>query len=195
MSTRHRTTGNTAYAVTTGEHAAEAPRPPVPTGTLYAIIRVNVSNPVLPLSDPKEPQPIPGMTPRTIFGGALPDELDFLAFSDMVGKKSWQVTPSPSDIQATMKEIGAANTVLAIYFRQPYVLDEASGLKGAGAIVGLFGADDAAVMDVLTGKFKPIGKLPFALANSAAAIARKASDAPGYPPEDTLFPFGFGLTY
>jgi beta-glucosidase len=38
-------------------------------------------------------------------------------------------------------------------------------------------------------------KLPFALAHSAAAITRKASDAPGYPPEDTLFPFGFGLTY
>jgi beta-glucosidase len=36
------------YSVTTGDHAADAPRPPVPAGTRYAIIRVNVGNPVLP---------------------------------------------------------------------------------------------------------------------------------------------------
>ena len=183
------------YAVTTGDHAADAPRPAVPTGTRYAIIRVNVSNPVLPLTDPKEPMPIPGMTPRTIFGGALPEDMNFLAFSDMVGKKSWNMTPSLADIQAVMKEVGAANTVLAIYFRQPYVLDDASGMKGAGAIIGLFGADDYAVMDVLTAKLKPTGKLPFALANSAEAIIRQAPDAPGYAPADVLFPFGFGLSY
>jgi beta-glucosidase len=183
------------YSVTTGDHAADAPRPPVPAGTRYAIIRVNVGNPVLPLTDPREPMPIPGETPRTIFGGALPDELNFLAFSDMVGKKSWNMSPSLSDIQSVMQEVGPANTVIAIYFRQPYVLDDASGVKSAGAIIGLFGADDYAVMDVLTGKFKPSGKLPFALASSAGAIVHHAPDAPGYPPQDTLFPFGFGLTY
>lgn len=183
------------YAVTVGDHAADAARPTVPAGTRYAIIRVNVSNPVLPLTDPKEPMPLPGMSPRTLFGGALPDELNFLALSDMVGTKSWNMTPALADIQAVMKEVGAANTVLAIYFRQPYVLDDASGTKAAGAIVGPFGADDYAVMDVLTGKFKPGGKLPFALANSAGAILRQAPDAPGYAPADVLFPFGFGLSY
>ena len=183
------------FVVTTGDHAADAPRPAVPPGTRYAVIRVNVSNPVLPLTDPKEPMPFPGLSPRTLFGGALPDELNFLAFSDMAGKKSWSMTPSLADIQAVMKEVGAANTVLAIYFRQPYVLDEASGMKGAGAIVGLFGADDYALVDVLTGKAQPGGKLPFALANSAQALIRQAPDAPGYAPGDTLFPFGFGLRY
>lgn len=186
------------YQVTTGDHAATDPRPAVPPGTRYALIRVNVSNPVLPLDPavhPNEPDPIPGVGPSTVFGGALPEELDFLAFSDMVGKKSWLVTPSLDDIKAVMNEVGAANTVLSVYFRQPWVLDDASGMKNAGAIVGLFGADDNAVMDVLTGKFKPQGKLPFALANSAAAIVRQAPDAPGYAAEDTLYPFGFGLRY
>ncbi len=182
------------FAVTTGDHPADAPRPPVPPGTRRAIIRVNISNPVLPLPD-SEPLPIPGMSPRTIFGGALPDELNYLALSDMVGRKSWQMVPTLADVQAVMREVGAENTVLAIYFRQPYVLDDASGLKRAGAIVALFGADDAALLDVLTGKFKPQGKLPFALANSAAAIVRNAPDAPGYPAADTLYPFGFGLSY
>jgi len=186
------------YMVTTGDHADTAPRPPVAAGTRYALVRVTVTNPVRPLDrtlHPQEPQPIPGMEPSTLFGGALPDEIDALAFSEMATKRSWKVTPSLADIQAVMQEVGAANTVLAIYFRQPYVLDEASGLRQAGAIVGLFGASDAALMDVLTGKFPPTGTLPFALANSPAAIVRQAPDAPGYPPEDTLFPFGFGLQY
>jgi hypothetical protein len=58
-----------------------------------------------------------------------------------------------------------------------------------------FGANDTALLDVLTGKFNPGGKSPFALANSAEAIVRQAPDAAGYPAEDTLFPFGFRLGY
>jgi beta-glucosidase len=54
---------------------------------------------------------------------------------------------------------------------------------------------DAALMDVLTGRSAPHGKLPFALAANAQAIRRQASDAPGYDAGDTLFPLGFGLTY
>jgi beta-glucosidase len=91
--------------------------------------------------------------------------------------------------------IGAENTILSIDFRQPYVLDAESGLLDAGAILATFGVSDAALMDVITGKFKPAGKLPFALANTLEAIKKQDPDAPGYPEEDTLFPFGFGLTY
>lgn len=161
-----------------------------------ALIRVTVTNPVTSLTQyADEPQPLPGLDPATIFGGAAPDELDFLAFSDMVNSKSWHVSPSLQDIQKVMQAVGADKTILSVYFRQPYVLDEASGLQNAGAIVALFGADDAALMDVLTGKFAPQGKLPFALANSAEAIVRQASDAPGYSAEDTLYPFGYGLSY
>jgi beta-glucosidase len=82
--------------------------------------------------------------------------------------------------------------VLAIDFRQPYVLDEASRLRSAGAIVAQFGASDAALMDVLTGRHAPTGKSPFALARSAGAVVREASDAPGYAEDDTLYPFGSG---
>lgn len=42
---------------------------------------------------------------------------------------------------------------------------------------------------------RPQGKLPWALANKAAAIAAQHPDAPGYPAADTLYPFGHGLTY
>ena len=119
-----------------------------------------------------------------------------LAFTQMANAQSWQLSPSLPDIQAAMKEVGdPKKVILSIYFRQPYVLDDRSRLKNAGGIVATFGVSDNALMDVLTGKFKPQGKLPFALANTAEAITRQDPDAPGYAVADTLYPFGFGLTY
>ena len=171
------------YTVTSGDYDAAKGehRPAVPTGTDYAIIRVEVSN--------------QGANRDLMFGGANQDELNMLSFSEMAKAKSWKVSPSVEDIQSVMREVGPGKTVLAIYFRQPYVLDEASGFRNAGALLATFGVRDEAIMDVVTGKFKPSGKLPFALANSVQALLRQASDAPGYDRADTLFPFGFGLSY
>jgi beta-glucosidase len=136
------------------------------------------------------------------FGGSFPWENGMMAFTEMAAAQSWLVSPSLDQIQAVMNEVGATKTVLAIYFRQPYVLDDASGLKSAGAIVAGFGVSNTALLDVLGGKvlatgaaFKPQGKLPFALANNSKAIVDNLPDVPGYPAADTLYPFGFGLTY
>lgn len=155
--------------------------PAISKDTDYAIIRVYVTN--------------DASANGLRFGGASPDELNFLSFSSMAGSKSWKVTPSLQDIQHIMKTLGPEKTILSIDFRQPYVLDEKSGLLNAGAILATFGVSDAAILDIISGKFKPIGKLPYALANKEAAIISQHPDAPGYPAEDTLFPFGHGLTY
>jgi pimeloyl-ACP methyl ester carboxylesterase len=73
----------------------------------------------------------------------------------MAASQSWQITPSLASIQAVMKEVGATKTVLAIYFRNPYVLDDESRLKEAGAILASFGVSDTALLEVISGRFKP----------------------------------------
>ncbi len=144
-----------------------------------------------------------GPTPLgLVFGGAFPWEANNLSFVTMAASRSWRISPSLADIQAVMREVGADKVVLSINFRQPYVLDDASGLKNAGAIVAGFGVSNSALLDVLTAKVlatgaavKPQGRLPFALANNLQAVIDNQPDAPGYPAKDTLYPFGFGLTY
>lgn len=144
-----------------------------------------------------------GPTPNgLVFGGAFPWEANNLSFTTMAASQSWKLSPSLADIQAVMKEIGPEKVVLSINFRQPYVIDEASGLRRAGAIVAGFGVSNTALLDVLTGRdlatgapLKPQGRLPFALANNLQAVIDNQPDAPGYPAQDTLYPFGFGLSY
>ena len=91
----------------------------------------------------------------------------------MATSKSWTVSPPLADIQAVMKEAGDARAVLCIYFRQPYVLDVESGLTRAGAILAGFGVSDAALMDVVTGKFAPEGQAPVSPGEDAAGRARQ----------------------
>ncbi len=201
------------YAVTAGAPEG-APRVPVPAGTDYALVRIEVSNPREATSSyrsddeatrqkinaatgkPWSAEDPSGLDNGLRFGGAFPWEAGLISFSTMAQAKSWRIEPSLETIQAVMKEIGdPRKVVLCVYFRQPYVLDEESGVKRAGGLVATFGVSDEALMDVLTGQAKPRGKLPFALARTLAAVEANDPDAPGYPAADTLFPFGFGLSY
>jgi beta-glucosidase len=135
---------------------------------------------------------------RLVFGGAFPWEAGALSFSTMQDAKSWSMYPSLADIKGVVAELGdARRVVLNIYFRQPYVLDEESGLREVGAIVANFGASEIALVDVLSGRHAPAGRLPFALPSSLGAVRSQHPDAPGYSEvaEGELFPYGFGLTY
>ena len=170
------------YKVTSGDYnkAKKEALPAISKETDIAIIRVQVTNNA-------------GSDRR--FGGADSTELNFLSFSEMAKAKSWKISPSLEDIKTVMETVGAEKTILSIDFRQPYVLDEASGILNAAGILATFGVSDAAVMDIIMGKFNPTGKLPYALPKTSAAVVKQAPDAPGYPEEDTFFPFGFGLNY
>jgi beta-glucosidase len=55
-----------------------------------------------------------------------------------------------------------------------------------------FGASDAAVLDVIFGKAKAEGRLPFELPSSMEAVRTQNADVP-YDSAQPLYPFGFGL--
>jgi beta-glucosidase len=87
--------------------------------------------------------------------------------------------------------------VISLYFRNPYVLDDASGVKAAGALIATFGVSDGAQLDIITGRAKPMGRLPFALPKTTRAVVEQHPDAPGYADtkDGALFEFGYGLGY
>ena len=137
------------------------------------------------------PQPL-----GLVFGGAFPWEANNLSFTTMAASKSWRISPSLADIQAVMNEVGPDNGRARHLL--PPALRARRGQRpapGRWRIVAGFGVSNTALLDVLTGRFKPQGKLPFALANNLQAVIDNQPDAPGYPATDTLYPFGFGLSY
>ena len=65
-----------------------------------------------------------------------------------------------------------------------------------GVVAGLtasFGASDAALLDALTGRIPPGGRLPFELPRSMDAVRASRPDVPS-DTADPLYPYGSGLT-
>ncbi|PKN95244.1 MAG: beta-glucosidase [Chloroflexi bacterium HGW-Chloroflexi-6] len=86
----------------------------------------------------------------------------------------------------------AVPTIVVLYLDRPAVIPEISA--AARALLGEYGADDAAVLDVVFGKARPEGKLPFELPSSMEAVRNQKADLP-YDSADPLYSFGFGLSY
>lgn len=83
-------------------------------------------------------------------------------------------------------------TIVDFYFERPAVIPEI--VEKCAGLVANFGANDAAVLDVIFGRFTPNGKLPFEIPSSMDSVRKQKEDLP-YDSENPLFPFGFGLTY
>jgi beta-glucosidase len=83
-------------------------------------------------------------------------------------------------------------TIVDIYLDRPAVIPEISA-KAKGLLAD-FGASDAAVLDVIFGKAKPLGHLPIELPSSMAAVQAQKEDVP-YDSKNPLYKFGFGLSY
>ena len=161
-----------------------------------AIVRVEIVN-VMQKAMKKDGTPYlypDGTDVITMFGGPVPTEINRMSLTSMQYATSWKMTPSLDEIRKVMEAVGANNTVISINFRQPYVIDEASGVRNAGALLATFGVNDDAFAEVAMGKTGPEGKLPYALAENVDAIIEKDADVAGYG-DDTLYPFGYGLTY
>ena len=88
--------------------------------------------------------------------------------------------------------LGKVPTVVDIYLERPAVIPEIA--EKSAALLGNFGANDGAVLDVIFGNFKPQGILPFEMPSSMDAVRKQKEDLP-YDSENPLFPFGHGLSY
>jgi beta-glucosidase len=96
------------------------------------------------------------------------------------------------ELQSILDICKAVPTIVDIYLDRPAVIPEINA--AAKAVLANFGASDAAVLDVVFGKSKPEGKLPFELPSSMEAVRKQKPDVP-YDSEKPLYPFGFGLRY
>lgn len=86
----------------------------------------------------------------------------------------------------------ALPTVIDIYLERPAVL---GGLEEtAAAVIGNYGASDAALLRVLFGDREPLGSLPFDLPRSMRAVVASRTDVP-FDTDDPTFRFGHGLRY
>ena len=91
-------------------------------------------------------------------------------------------------------------TVLVVNYTNPWVIDEIYNEKSKQNILGVlatFGTTTDAVLDVITGKFNPTGKMPFTTPISEDAAQKQLSDVPGYlkGKEYGLFWNNEGLSY
>jgi beta-glucosidase len=88
--------------------------------------------------------------------------------------------------------LAAVPTIVVIYLDRPAVIPEIAA--AAQALLGEYAASDTAVLDVIFGKARPEGRLPFELPSSMEAVRNQKADVP-YDSEDPLYSFGFGLSY
>ncbi|NQU85090.1 MAG: glycoside hydrolase family 3 C-terminal domain-containing protein, partial [Mariniphaga sp.] len=91
-----------------------------------------------------------------------------------------------------LKLIKTKPTITVINLERPAVFPEIN--EKSKAVIGDFCSQDNIILDLIFGKFKPTGKLPFELPSSMEAVLNQKEDLP-YDSKDPLYSFGFGLTY
>ncbi len=95
------------------------------------------------------------------------------------------------EVVAHVREVAATvPTVIDVLLDRPAVLTPF--VDHVAAITANWGANAAALLDVLTGAASPKGRLPFDLPRSMAAVEASRPDVP-FDTENPLFRFGHGL--
>jgi beta-glucosidase len=96
----------------------------------------------------------------------------------------------------TIKEVSASEVpvVVAVNLSRTLVVLPEELFSMTNASFMIFDVLDNALLDVVFGRFNPVGKLPFELPSSMEAVRNQLEDVP-FDSKDPLFEFGFGLTY
>lgn len=101
-------------------------------------------------------------------------------------------TYSGSEDYQLIKQVKALNipTVISVYLDRPAILTNI--VDKTDVLLANFGASDEAVLDVITGKSKAQGKLPFELPSSWQAVLDQKEDV-AQDSANPLFPLGAGI--
>jgi beta-glucosidase len=97
----------------------------------------------------------------------------------------------PDRLADVLTLLSAVPTVVAIHLERPAVIPEISA--AACALLAVFGASDAAVLDVVFGAAEPRGRLPIQLPRSMDDVRGGRPDVPRES-ADPLFDYGDGLS-
>ena len=89
---------------------------------------------------------------------------------------------------------------MVVNYTNPWVIDEVyndATRANIKAVLATFGTSTAALLDVVTGKFNPGGRMPFTTPISEAAVKNQKEDVPGYleGKQYSLFKYDEGISY
>jgi beta-glucosidase len=100
------------------------------------------------------------------------------------------------DVAHVNELIKSKPTMLAINYTSPWVINELD-MDNTKTVLATFGTTTDALIDIISGAFKPTGKMPFSTPISEQAVVENKSDVPGHLENKgyALFKFGDGLSY
>ncbi len=105
---------------------------------------------------------------------------------------SGRLTFTDEEIDHIQEIAKTTPVIFTTYLERATIFPEIN--KAATAVLVHFSISDEALMNVLSGKSSPEGKLPFELPSSEEAVAKQLEDVP-HDSENPLYHYGFGLTY
>ena len=91
-----------------------------------------------------------------------------------------------------LKIIQSKPTITVINLQRPAVIPGIN--KFTKALIADFSSQDNVILDLIMGKFKPTGKLPFELPSSMEEVLKQSEDMP-YDTKNPLYKFGAGIGY
>jgi beta-glucosidase len=103
------------------------------------------------------------------------------------------------DVSYVNKLTAKKPTILVVNYTNPWVINEIYNEKSKNikSVLATFGTTSDALLDVITGKFNPSGKMPFSTPVSDLAVTNQKEDVPGYMEGKgyALFNYDEGLSY
>lgn len=145
--------------------------------------------------------PIPGLT-----FVSTPEEADVILLWLVPNNGGlFGSTGKPIDISLSANRINVARvnqlrqskpTVLAVNFSNPWVVEEIDS-PTAPTFLATFGTTVDALLDVVSGRFNPVGRMPISIPVSKAAVQTNLADVPGFMEKGSYatFKFGDGISY